>query len=66
MRARIIVLKVVLITIALLPLQNHCAAAGKTEFCFDGYPQKLGKQFLVFQSVITPDGVYPGFSGKLL
>lgn len=35
-------------------------------FGFTGYPQKQGKQFLVFQSVITPDGVYPGFSGKLL
>ena len=36
------------------------------KFGFDGFPQKQGKQFLVFQSVITPDRVYPGFSGKLL
>lgn len=32
---------------------------------FVGYPHKQGKKFLVLQSVITPDGVYPGYSGKI-
>lgn len=34
-------------------------------FGFVGYPHKQGKSFVEFQSVVTPDGVYPGFSGKI-
>lgn len=34
-------------------------------FGFVGYPQKQGKKFIEFQSVITPVGVYAGYSGKL-
>lgn len=32
---------------------------------FVGYPHKQGKKFIVLQSVITPDGVYPGYFGKI-
>lgn len=34
-------------------------------FGFVGYPHKLKRDYIALQSIVTPDGVYPGSTGKV-